>query len=1126
MKGLILSVVIVVGAGAAFAQPSDHLMLQRPTVSQTQIVFVHAGDLWSVPRQGGAAHRLTTGPGVETSPLFSPDGTKLAFTGEYDGNVDVFVMPAAGGVPKRLTWHPTADTVLGWTPDGSRVLFTSTRTASSRFAELFTIGLDGGLPERLPLPTAAEGAFSPDGSRMAYVPIQRAFATWKRYRGGRTTPIWLATLANSRIEKVPRDNSNDFNPMWVGDTVYFLSDRDGRVTLYSYDVRTKKVGRLFENDGLDLKSASAGAGAIVYEQFGSLGLYDLKTGRRSPVPVTVAGDYPEVRERLLRVGSALTNAHISPTGARAVFEAHGEVLTVPAEKGDPRNLSNTPGVMDRDPAWSPDGKTIAWFSDESGQYALHLGAQSGTGDVVKIPLGEKPSIYFTPRWSPDSKRIAFTDSHQTLWCVDVDTKKPVRVDEDRFWSRSGDIFQPAWSPDSRWLAYAKRLPNYLGAVFLYSAGDGKTLRVTDGMSDARTPVFDADGKYLYFTASTDAGASLQPDIHSFSRPSSRNLYLVVLSKEEPSPFAPESDEEKPAEERASTEGKSGEGDKPASATEAAGAMGAKPGAAAAQAGPPRPGGPATPPKIPTVNVDEENILQRILAMPMPARRYVALQAGKGGVLLALETPDPFNAQPQPGVTVHRYDLKARKSDIVVSGVTGFEIARNGEKMLYRQGERWFITALRPISPGGVPATPPPSGPQTTGALSTEGIEVRVDPRAEWRQMYREAWRIQREFFYDPHFHGLDLAQAEKKYAPFLEGVASRSDLNYLFAEMLGELTVSHLGVGGGATPEVRRVATGLLGADFTIDSGRYRFARVFDGENWNPQLRAPLTQPGANVVAGEYLLEVNGRPVTVADSVFSFFEGTVGKSVVLRVGPKPSTEGAREVTVLPIASEQALRNLAWVEDNRRYVDKVTGGRVAYVYMPDTAIGGYTFFNRYFYAQVGKEAVIVDERFNGGGNLATDIVEILKRPLMSMVATRDGENEVQPQCAIFGPKVMLINETAGSGGDAMPWYFRKAGVGPLIGTRTWGGLVGRAAGVPLMDGGFVGAPSSAVWDPAKSEWIAENVGVAPDIEVEQDPELVRNGKDPQLEKAIEVVMAELAKRPSAPVKRPAYPTYER
>jgi tricorn protease len=1117
-------IALALGTGMAGAQPGDQLLAQRPALSRTHIVFVYGGDLWSVPRDGGAAQRLTAGPGVETSPAFSPDGSRIAFTGEYDGNVDVFVIPAAGGEPKRLTWHPSSDTVLGWTPDGTRVLFASTRTAYSRFSELFTVSVSGGLPEKLPLHMAAEGSYASDGRRLAYVPLQRAFNTWKRYRGGGTTPIWLATLADSRVEKIPRENSNDFNPMWVGDTVYFLSDRDGRTTLYAYDTTTKKTAKLFDNDGLDLKSASAGPGAIVYEQFGSLGLYDLKSGRRTRVPVTVAGDFPEVRERLVRVGAALTNAHPSPTGVRAVFEAHGEILTVPAEKGDPRNLTNTPGVMERDPSWSPDGKSIAYFSDEAGEYALHVAPQSGTGTPVKIPLGNEPSVYFAPRWSPDSKRIAYIDSHQTLWCVDVEVRKPTRVDKDRYWSRSGDILQPAWSPDSKWLAYAKRLPNYMGAVFVYSVATGASTQVTDGMSDARTPVFDADGNYLYFTASTDAGASLQPDIHSVSRPVSRSVYLVVLSKDDPSPFAPESDEEKVADEKPA-------GEKAPSDTKAAAPEGAaaapKPDASAETpgAGPQKPGGPPAKPPV-TVKIDFPGILQRVLSVPMPARRYVALQAGKGGVLLAIATPAPFSGSTDTGLTVHRYDLKARRADVAMSGLTFFEIAKNGEKALYRQGPRWMLGTLRPMAAPGAPAPPAPAAPPSTGGLATDAIEVRVDPRAEWRQMFREAWRIQREFFYDPNYHGLDLAAAEKRYEPFLDRVASRADLNYLFADMLGDITVSHLGVGGGAMPEVRRVQTGLLGADYTIENGRYRFARVYDGENWNPQLRAPLTQPGVNVTAGEYLLTVNGRPLTSTDNIHRYFEGTVGRTVTLRVGPQPTMEGSRDVTVVPLGSEQALRNFAWVEDNRRYVDRVSQGRVAYVYMPDTATGGYTFFNRYFYAQVGKEAVIVDERFNGGGNLATDIIEQLSRPMMSMVATRHGENEVQPQGAIFGPKVMLINEMAGSGGDAMPWYFRKAGLGPLIGKRTWGGLVGRAAGVPLMDGGFVGAPSSAVWDPSTSQWIAENTGVAPDIEVEQDPAVVRQGKDPQLEKALEVVMAALAKAPRPTPKRPTYPVYKR
>jgi tricorn protease len=510
---------------------------------------------------------------------------------------------------------------------------------------------------------------------------------------------------------------------------------------------------------------------------------------------------------------------------------------------------------------------------------------------------------------------------------------------------------------------------------------------------------------------------------------------------------------------------------------------------------------------------------------MPARNYVNLQAGKAGTLLAVEAPPALpGVGGAPGTTVHRYDLKARRSDVVVGGVGFFEIARNGEKYLYSQGNRWFIAGLKPMPPAGAPAAPPPA-PSASGAnaLPTDALQVRVNPVQEWRQMYREAWRIEREFFYDPNAHGYDLAAAEKRYAPYLEHIVSRRDLNYLFAEMLGGIEVGHLGVGGGDLPVIKRVPTGLLGADYKVENGRYRFVRIYNGENWNPQLRAPLTQPGINVSIGDYLLAVNGRELAGSDNIYGFFENTAGKQVLLKVGPSPDGQGAREVTVVPVPSETALRNYAWIEGNRRYVDKVTGGRVAYVYMPDTSIGGYTNFNRYFFAQVGKDAVIIDERFNGGGALATDIIAVLQRKLLSWVATRDGEDEIQPQGAVFGPKVMLINEFAGSGGDAMPYYFKAAGVGPLIGKRTWGGLVGRAGGPSLMDGGYVTAPSSGVWSP-KDGWVAENVGIAPDIEIEHDPALVRQGKDPQLDKAIEVVMSELAKKPPVKPKRPAFPNH--
>ena len=471
-------------------------LLQQPTVSKTTIVFVYAGDLWSVAREGGAAKRLTTGPGRELSPYFSPDGTQVAFTGEYDGNVDAYVMPATGGVPKRLTWHPAADTVLGWTPEGRKILFTSNRTSYSRFSRLFTVSLDGGLEDELPLPMGQEGAYSPDGSQIAYVPIGRAFYAWKRYRGGMTTPIWIASLSNNHVVKVPRESSNDFNPRWVDGKVWFLSDRNGPVTLFSYDPKSKKVTQALANSGLDLKSASAGPDTIIYEQFGSIFLYDMHSSKGKPVVITVAGDFPELRERLVRVNQRLTNAHLSPSAARALFAARGEILTVPAEKGDARNLTNTMTVMERDPAWSPDGKSIAYFSDESGEYQLHIKNQNGMGDPVKIALGEKPGFYFSPRWSPDSKKIGYTDSHQTLWYIDVSEKKPVKVDKDPFWGVG--VLMPAWSPDSRWLAYTRRLKNFMSAVFVHSIAEGKNHQITDGMSDTRNPVFDKDGKYLFF----------------------------------------------------------------------------------------------------------------------------------------------------------------------------------------------------------------------------------------------------------------------------------------------------------------------------------------------------------------------------------------------------------------------------------------------------------------------------------------------------------------------------------------------------------------------------------------------------------------------------------------------------
>lgn len=1076
------------------AEPGTPLLAHHPTLNQTSIVFAYAGDLWSVSRNGGKALRLTTGTGIEDDPVFSPDGTKIAFRGEYDGNVDVYVIDAGGGVPKRLTFHPGADVPVGWTPDSKQIVFESGRSSYSRFNRLFLVPASGGFPAPLDMPLAHQGSMSPDAKRIAYLPEAPAFGTWKHYRGGRTSRIWLANLNDLRVEKVPRDNSNDWCPMWIGNKVYFLSDRGGPFTLYSYDLDSRKVTQALANSGYDMKWASAGGNAIVYEQLGSIHLYDLKTGKSKPVEIRLTGDIPTVRASLEKVGKNIRIAQISPTGARAVFEARGEILTAPAEKGDVRNLTNTPGAAERDPAWSADGKKIAYFSDESGEYALHVRQQNGMGDVEKYDLGKPPGFYYAPKWSPDGKKIAYTDQRLEVSYIDLEKKTPVRIDADLYHTPAPGL-NPEWSPDSRWISYTKILNNHLRAVFLYSLETGKATQISDGMSDAQYAVFDENGKYLYFTASTNTGLSTAwLDMSSQSPQVTRSVYMAVLSKDEASPLAPESDEEKA--EKAEKKDEKSAGDAPA----------------AEAAATPKEGAAAKKDQPVQVKIDLENIGQRVLALPIPAKNYIGLDAGKTGILYVSESVEMPGAPPT--ATVHKFELKTRKTEKMLEGVRAFAVSFNGEKCLYRQGDRWAI------SPAG--AVPKPG----EGTLKTDTMEVRVDPKAEWAQMYREVWRMERDFFYDPGLHGVKFESASKQYEPFLQSVAHRADLNYLFQEMLGELSVGHMVVAGGAMPDVKHVKGGLLGADYTIENGRYRFARVFSGENWNPQLKAPLTEPGVNVAAGEYLLAVNGRELRSTQNVYEAFEGTAGQSVVIRVGPNPSNDGSREVTVVPIEGEYGLRNLAWIESNRRKVDQLSGGRIAYVYLPNTANAGYENFNRYYFAQVGREGAVIDERFNGGGQIAEYIIDYMRRPLLSFFSTRYGQDFSVPQNAIFGPKAMVINEYAGSGGDALPWMFRKSNIGKLVGRRTWGGLVGIFGFPPLVDGGFVTAPNLAFWNPYTKEWDVENHGVPPDIEVELDPAAVKAGHDPQLERAVEYVLAEMKKTPAPKYDKPAYPNYHR
>jgi tricorn protease len=1101
------------------ARAEAPLLLRHPSLSHDKIAFLYADDIWTVSRQGGEAVRLTSTGHVLAGPIFSPDGNEVAYSAELNGGLDVYVVGANGGVPRRITWHPAGSRVVAWTPDGKDLLISSMMESPRHFARLFRIHADGtGVPVALPLPEANHGTFSPDGQSLAYEPYSKWQPAWKRYVGGQTTPIWLVNLKTLEVTKVPRENSNDSNPVWVGDKVYFLSDREptgknaGPVALWSYDTKTQQVAKVLENHGYDLKSFSAGPtsepATLVVEQFGSIHLVDPEKGTDQPVSIQIHGELANLEpHRVTLPSDEIRNINLSPTGARAVVEAHGEIFTVPAEKGDTRNLTNTPGVAERDPAWSPDGKSIAYFSDASGEYQLYIQEQTGFKAPTVIDLGPNPSYYYTPTWSPDSKHIAFTDVHQHLYYVDVPSGKPVLVDSGTY-SAFGYTFNATWSPDSKWLTYNRDLDNSLRAVFVYSMETHKSTQVTDGMSDAFEPVFDANGKYLYFLASTNDGPSNAGiDISSLDRAQTSAPYVVVLTKDGASPVPPESDDEKVKDADKKDDKKDAEKkdeakkseDKKDSEKKEADKKDEK-----------------KEDKPVEVKIDLDRIGDRILALPIHARNYDGLAVGKTGVLFLGEAGPVGRSSSREGGGTHtiwRFTLEKRKTESVLSDVNAFIVSADGSKVLYVAKGGYNIASADELKPGGDGVGKP---------LNLGGMETTIDLRAEWKQIYHETWRIQRDFLYDPHTHGLSIPKIEARYKPYLDALASRSEFSYLSTEMLGEVTIGHMFINGPDHPGTS-TKTGLLGADYTTEKDRYKIAKILGGQNWTPGLASPLTLPGVSVHEGEYLLAVNGHELHAKDNLYKFFEATAGKQTVLHVGPNADGKDARDVTVVPIDDEDDLRNLDWIEANRRKVDELSGGKVAYVYMPNTGGAGYTNFNRYFYSQLNKDGLVLDERFNEGGFIADYVAEVLGRKPLSGAIGRDGKPIHDPVGAIFGPKVMLINQNSGSGGDAMPWYFRKAGDGKLVGTRTWGGLVGIGGYPPLIDGGGVTAPRYAIYG-LHGDWEVENHGVAPDVTVEDLPKDFAAGHDKQLETGVQMVLDELKEHPVPTIPVPAYPNY--
>ncbi len=1107
-------------------------MLRSPTVSQTQIAFAYANNIWTVDKNGGAARRLTSFQGTTENPKFSPDGKQIAFSAQYAGNVDVYVVPAEGGEPKRLTWHPGADVVQGWMPDGRSIVFQSTRatdapTAAPRF---WTVPVAGGVESAMPLPRAFIGKVSPDGRHLAY----RMNNSWdeerRNYRGGKNRPIWIVDLKTFDLDTTPnvssdlivaqagsprgsshfsapsQPESKNTDPVWTSnDAIAFLSDRDGVSNVWAYDTKSKKLNQLTSFTDYDVKAidASFDGSTLVFEQGGYVHMMDSKSGKEHVVNITATGDFPWMMAQWKDVSSSMSNLTLSPTGKRVAVEARGEIFTIPADKGDIRNLTNASGSAEHEPAWSPDGKQISYFSDRSGEYALYIEAQDGLTPPreIKIP---STGHFYTAAWSPDGKRIMFHSADLKLWVVDVATGQAKVVGSDP-WMVPARTMNPVWSPDGKWIAYAKHLNSLYKAIEVVNVETGASKQLTDGLADAMFPAWDASGKYLWFLASTDFALKSQwLDMSNTDHTETFSLYAAMLRKTDPSPFLAESDEEgAPVTSGGGGGGGRGRG--------GAGAGGDSTGAAPAPRAP-----------MPTVTIDFDGLQHRIIAVPgIAARPYTNLRAGAAGMVYFIEPGAGGGGRGGAGGggTLQRYSLRDKRVTSFATGVADYDVSLDGHKLVYRGGGGGGGRGGRGgAATGGGPTVyvvdadrqPPQPG---AGRVNSD-LRAYIDPKQEFKQIFDEAWRNQRDYLYVPNEHGSDWPKMKQLYGALLPYVNHRADLNYLIDNMGSEIAVGHSYVRGGDMPDVpAAVPGGLLGADFSIENGRYRITKIYDDESWNPDLRAPLAEPGVDVRVGDYIISINGQELKAPDNIYRLLDGTANKQTSLVVNTTPAVEGARHVTVVPVANEQNLRTRAWVEKNRRIVDSLSGGKLAYVYLPNTGGPGYTSFNRYYFAQQDKQGAVIDERFNGGGQAADYIIDVLQRDFDGYFNNVAGDRMpfTSPAAGIWGPKVMIINEMAGSGGDLMPYMFRYRKIGTLVGKRTWGGLVHTADTPPFVDGGSAIAPRGGFFA-RDGKWAVENEGVAPDVDVENTPKEVIAGHDPQLEKAVEVAMKELKEHP--------------
>tara|TARA_R110002012_G_scaffold263456_1_gene446344 strand:+ start:187754 stop:191017 length:3264 start_codon:yes stop_codon:yes gene_type:complete len=1039
-----------------YSQAQGTQLLRQPTASETEIVFVYANDLWKTSINGGQAIRLTSNEGYESSPHFSKDGKTIAFTAEYDGNVDVYTIPSEGGEPKRLTYHPDGDFVQGWTPDGE-VLFRSGRDAQPTLTnKLYKVSVNGSFPVAIDIPRAAYGEISDDGKYIAYTPITSWDPEWRNYRGGQAMPIWIVNMETKDLITTPQPTQErHLDPVWFDAKVYYLSERDFASNIWSFDPETKAEKQLTFHKKFDVKSLDASKNAIVYEQGGYLHLLNPKTSETKQLSITINGDMNFSRPRWEDVSARqLTNANISPTGKRAVFEHRGEIFTVPKENGTWKNITNTPGVADRAPVWSPKGDKIAWFSDASGEYQLVTANQDGANQKsYSLPNN---TFYFTPDWSPDANYIAYSDTDYNIWILNLNTGNAEKVATDSY-AHPNRTMNPVWSPDSQWISYPKQLVSNFKAIFAYNINSKKTIQLTDGLADAISPIWDETGAYLYFLASTNYGLqSGWLDMSSYDTNVTRSLYAIVLSKEGKAPNLPKTDEEKAIStvEPASKNNKKDK-DKEEEKT----------------------------PKV-AVTIDADGIYNRIVTLPLSDRNYTALAKGPKNVIFIAEAIPNEN-----GLKVHKYDVEKMKADDYASKVNAMVVSNDRKHILLNSNNSWMLTETA--------SKPDPA--KDNVAIS---IKIKVDPTAEYKQIFKEGWRYMRDFLYVNNVHGAPWNTIYEWYSPWIKHVRHRTDLNYVVDIMSGEVAIGHSYVSGGDMPDIDNVPVGLLGCDLVLENGFYKISKIYNGESWNPDAEAPLAQPGIAVKEGDFITAINGKPLTGAINPYLLLEQTAGRETRLTINTTAKS-GGNEILVKPVRSDRGLRTYDWIESNRRKVDELSGGKLAYVYVPNTGNGGYTSFNRYYFSQQDKKGVIIDERNNGGGSAADYMIDIMTREPYGYFNSKTKGNRpwTSPAAGIFGPKVMLINERSGSGGDLLPYMFHMKKVGPLVGTRTWGGLVGTWDTPPFMDGGRMVAPRGGFYD-INGEWAVEGDGVAPDIEVIQDPKSLLAGKDPQLEKGIE------------------------